>query len=337
MASTPLLIGFTVEQPAGTIRANIQVTCRNENTNQLKTDNTASDGKIIFNLGSTRDFSDGWNVGDRVSVFSLYRGFEQNFSLTIPAVGTTITVKDSAGTTVGSFIGGMGMSTGTFILAETAVIPALRYYTSQEFLDYFDLKTKDIDSENGISLLQLAKIGEMVELDIDTDCRTKFDDNNGSYYSSSTLEGGESPEYHDVKHSTQSLYFTKFVPINSVTTFEKNNNAEGSTPDWETLTEAATDIAIDNTTGRVKIIDSGELPEVGARHVRITYTFGRSSVPRDIKQLAILETGMRMLGAAFIKSRIDKFSDTEVGDLSHFNNYREKVLKKYKNHIFLFT
>ena len=49
MPSTPLLIGFAVHRPSGTIRADIQVTCRNENTNQSKTDFTASDGKIIYN------------------------------------------------------------------------------------------------------------------------------------------------------------------------------------------------------------------------------------------------------------------------------------------------
>ena len=183
-----------------------------------------------------------------------------------------------------------------------------------------------------MDLLQLTRIGQGVEQEIDSMTNSKFDNNSGSYYSPSAVEGGESPEYHDVRHSTQSDYFTDFIPINSVTTFQKNNNGEGQSPDWETLTESDNDIAIDKNTGRIKIIDSGELPEVGARHVRITYTFGRSSVPQDIKELAIMMTGRKMVQAAFIKSRILKLDDTTTGDISEFTNFKTRIIKKYRNH-----
>lgn len=184
-------------------------------------------------------------------------------------------------------------------------------------------------------MLQLTRIGQGVEQEIDSETNSKFDNNSSSYYSPSAIEGGESPEYHDVRHFTQDDYFTKFIPINSVTTFEKNNNGQGQTPDWETLTEADNDIAIDNATGRIKIIDSGELPEVGARHVRITYTFGRSSAPQDIKELAIMMTGRKMVQAAFIKSRILKLEDTTTGDISEFTNFKKRIIRKYRNHSLL--
>ena len=214
-------------------------------------------------------------------------------------------------------------------------LPSLRYYTGQEFLDYYNLKSKDVDAENGIDLIQLTRIGQGVEQEIDSATNSKFDNNSGSYYSPSAIEGGESPEYHDVRYAAQSLYFVDFIPINSVTTFQKNNNGEGQEPDWETLTEANNDIAIDKNTGRIKIIDSGEIPEVGARHVRITYTFGRSTVPQDIKELAIMMTGRKMVQSAFIKSRILKLDDTTTGDISEFTNFKKRIIRKYRNHTLL--
>ena len=77
MASTPLLIGLTVRDSDGTDRANIQVTARNEATNQTQSLNTNTDAQVIFNLGDTKAFSKGWNIGDKVSVFSLFQGTVQ--------------------------------------------------------------------------------------------------------------------------------------------------------------------------------------------------------------------------------------------------------------------
>ena len=245
-----------------------------------------------------------------------------------------ISVTDASGVAVGTFKGGFGII-GTLALVAVPSLPSLRYYTGQEFLDFYNLKTKDVDSENGIDMLQLTRIGQGVEQEIDSMTNTKFDNNSGSFYSPSAVEGGESPEYHDVRYAAQSLYFTKFIPINSVTTFEKNNNGEGQTTDFETLTEAANQITIDKITGRIKIIDSGELPEVGARHVRITYTFGRSTVPQDIKELAIMMTGRKMVQAAFMKSRILKLDDTTTGDISEFTNFKKRIIRKYRNHTLL--
>ncbi len=331
MVSSPLLIGLTVKV-SGTATANLNLTCTNEATAQSTTKTTASDGKTIFNLGSTVDFSKGWNVGDRVSVAAIYTSFEQKFSFTIPAATVEVAITDSAGVAVGTFIGGSGMPFGTLTLASAPSLPSLRYFTGQEFFDYYNFKTSDIDAENGISLIQLKLIGEQVEAEIDSLTNSKFDDNDGAFYSPSVMEGGGSPEFHDVRYATQSDYFTRFIPINSVTTFSKNNNGPGQSTDFETLTENDNDINIDKQTGRIKIIDSGELPEVGSRQVKITYTFGRSTVPLDIKQLAIMMTGRRMAQSAFIKSRIRELDDTTTGDISEFTNFKNRIIRKYKNH-----
>jgi len=126
MSSTPLLIGLKLEQPQGTLRADIQVSCTNETTSQTFTDETKSDGKTIFNLGSTKNFSKGWNVGDIINVTSLYKGFEQKFSFTIPATLISIVIKDASDVTVGSFIGGRGMDAGILVLVAKVAAPSLK-------------------------------------------------------------------------------------------------------------------------------------------------------------------------------------------------------------------
>ena len=316
---------------SGVATANLNATCRNENTNQSVIKTTVADGKLIFNLGSTVDFSNGWNVGDKVSVFSLYAGFEQKFSFTIPAALVTINIKDNSGADVGSFKGGFGMN-GFLDLVESPTSPSLRYFTIQEFLDHYELKTKEVDSENGIELLQLTRIGESVEQQIDSDTNTKFDNNNGSFYSSSAIEGGESPEYHDAKFAHDSISWLKFTPINELTTFEINQVASGGTPSWVTLTESNNEISVDKQTGRVQIINTSKLAAVGPRQKRATYTFGRSTTPTDIRLLAIIETGIKLMGAAFIARKAKKLSDVEFGDITNFDAFRARVIKKYRNH-----
>ena len=334
MASTPLQIGLRIQYPSGTNLANVNATVSNETTDQSTTKTTNSSGEVIFNLGSTVDFSKGWNIGNKISVVSLYTGFQQSFSFTIPAVGTTLDIKDDSNVSVGSFVGGIGMSNGTLVLVAVPSLPSIRYYTGQEFLDYFDLKTRDQDAEHGISLLQLAKVGEAIEHDIDSDCRTKFDDNNGAGYATTVFSDGESPEYHDAKRGNQAIFFTRYRPIYSMTTFAVDSVAEGGTPSWTTLTEAAYDIVVSKQTGRVKIIDSGSYPEIGAHKVRMTYTLGRSTTPKDIKMLAILETGMKLLGFNFIQNKLKDFGDEDMPDISYFKEFRERIINKYRNNNF---
>lgn len=330
MVSTPLNIGLKVKID-GTLTANINITVRNEATDQSTSKNSNASGDVIFNLGSTKDFSKGWNVGNKISVSAIYRVREQTFSFTIPTSGVDIVLTDRSGNNVGSFKGGFGLTEGNFQLESKPDIPSIRYFTTQEFLDYFNLKDINTDAENGVELLQLTRIGEEVEGEIDSLTNSKFDDNNGLFYSPSVMEGGESPEFHDVRFSSQRDYFTRFRPINSVTTFQKNNNGEGQSTDFETLTAANNDININKPTGRIRITDSGEIPEIGAGHVKITYTFGRGTTPQDIKQLAILMTARRMVQAAFIKSRILRLDETTTSDISEFTNFRDKIIRRYKN------
>lgn len=375
------------------------------------------------------------------------------------------------------------------VLVEVPTAPSLRYFTLQEFLDYFNLKEYSADSENGIKTQPIVLVGQSVELMIDNETRTKFDNNSGSYYSVAN-------EYHDARFERQNNYFLKSVPAIRMTKFEINQRDEGSEPVWENLvydqidamdattgwlasgdgsialnstpsqikegaaalnirktgtsgtgvtfsksfgtsydfasqrsvyvdffiadntklastdaitlrfgadssnyyeqtwdrgdvannawntfsftkddngvtvtgnpgtsslsyfaivvtadaaatTITGTDMRLDNLrlneenrinldtdTGRVRITDSDDYAGIGKRHIRATYTYGRSSVPNDIKLLCILWTGHLHLGASFLRARInDKGGPTEA-QLDWFENYKRMILNKYRSPFF---
>ncbi len=388
------------------------------------------------------------------------------------------------------------MRQGTMILVAVPSAPSLKFFTPQEWLDYYNMVDKNTDSENGVSINQIIRVGEMIESGIEADTNTRFDNNSGSFYSSSDMDDGEDPEYHDATFSHKNFYMLKFPPINNLITFEVNITSEGrlrqwrdlvfnqidaldATTGWSATTDGSvslnttpasvnegsgalnliksgatvaavtysktfssslkftdrevkvdyfisdsTDLAssdaielrygisssayysqkfdrnqinsnayttlgfrrddtdvtttgspdpdtlnyfaivvtavssgttisagdqrlddirinerdrinLDSKTGRVRITDPVDNPEEGARHARVNYNFGRSTVPNDIKQLAIIETGKHMIGSAFMRARINDKTDAVLGDLTAFDAFRTRVIRKYKNQPFL--
>ncbi len=306
MTSGPYNVPLLIQYPAGTALANINVTLRVESTNESKTLTTNSSGQVIFGLGNVSDFPKGWRVGDAISWVVTYTGFEAYGSYTIVSTPFPAT---------------------TVVLTAVPTAPTLRYFAAQEFLDYFSLKIYEDDAENGIKLQQLVKIGEMVEKDIDNDCNTIFDDNSGNYYSQS--------EYKDTDKYNKEYFLTK-RPISSITSLYTTANDEETAPDytnnttlWTSLTEG-TDFVVDTTTGRVLITNSTYLPPTRRWGLYAVYKYGRSSVPSDIKQLAIIDTGIKMGLTAVTKAKIGDKNATSTDFMDWFQNYRNKVINKYQ-------
>ena len=129
------VVGLRIQYPAGTNLANVNATLRNEATNESETLTSNSAGEVVWNVGN---LPSGFAIGDKITVFSLYQGFQQSFSFSIPASGDSITVRDNSNISVGTATGG-GLS-GILILVAVPIAPSLRYFTVQEFLDYYNLK-----------------------------------------------------------------------------------------------------------------------------------------------------------------------------------------------------
>ena len=440
--------------------ANLQTTLRQEATNESLTENTNANGEVVFNLDNLpSDFT----VGDKITVFTLYKGYQASVSHTITSGG------------------GVTLS---LTLAALPSAPSLRYYAPQDFLDYYRMKTYEEDTENGIRMQQLVKIGEMVEGGIDDDTGTKFDDNDGSYYT-------VTDEFLDAEKN-QSVFFLRNLPVRTLKTFYTNKADEDSNPNWDNLryisldncdtatnwsassdnsepsvainlvpnnanegvgsvyiaksgsndttltfertslsatnfndrdlkidlylddtddlassdavfirfgssssayfqkafdradladgwnslamnstdtdltvtgspditacdyfviilelVSAATtltsgdarlddlryeeqhDITLNADRGRVKINNKSDYPEEGVDQVKATYTYGRSTVPLDIKELAILETGLHLFGASFMRSKIRGTLDARHDFTAWFDSFRNRIIMKY--------
>ena len=90
-------------------------------------------------------------------------------------------------------------------------------------------------------------------------------------------------------------------------------------------------INLDAITGRIRITDSDNYSNRGTRHVRASYHYGYDTTPPEIKHLAILMTGMNMLGTAFMKARITGKGTANEPSLLWFNDYKEKIINEHKN------
>jgi len=308
--ASPYLINLKIQYPSGTNLANVNATVRVESTNESNTKTTNSAGEVSYNLGSTKEFSKGWQVGDVFSYVVLYQGFEAYGSKTILAQE--------------------GGFKKTVVLIAVVTAPSLKIFTVQDFLDILNVKTVEDDAENGIVAQRIVKTGNMVERQIENDTNFTFDNDNGSYY--------EQTEYIDTNKNTEVYHLSK-LPVNSITNLYTTQNEESATPDypnntaeWTSLTEN-TDFFVDKGNegdGRVMVVNASYVPITRKRGIYVVYRYGRTSVPADIKLLAILETGLRILGANVLKSWITDKTNATIPDLASFMEWRRKIIGSYK-------
>jgi hypothetical protein len=306
MAFSPYNIFLRIQYPSGTNLANVNVTLRNESTNESHTETTNSSGEVGFNIGDSGNFPSGWEVGDVISWVVMYSGYETSGS------HTTVATEG-------------GYTNTAVVLTAVPTAPSLRYFTPQEFLDYFNLDIYEDDSGKGIKMQQLVKIGQLVEADIDSDCNTIFDDNDGSGYSFT--------EYIDTDELNH-VYFIKNRPIYSITNLYTTQNDEESAPvyasgTWDSLTEN-THYYVDTTTGRLVITNSTYYPITRNNGIYVVGTYGRSTTPLSIKQLAMIDTAVMMGKAELAASKIHGKSANAEDFYSVYQNYRRGVISKYQ-------
>ena len=151
MAQFPYLIYGTVYQEDGsTVLASVRVVSRNERSNVTLSANTDANGQYQIDIAN---FTGGYNYWDVVTVFVIYTNLE-----------------DYEEHVVDSSLGG-----GSVDLTLVAV-PAsdkLRYFTVQDYLDFFHLTAGADDTP---LTNEIVNMGVMVETEIDRECSTRFSD-----------------------------------------------------------------------------------------------------------------------------------------------------------------
>lgn len=307
MPGSPFVLGITVYDTDGsTPKDGVTVLIRNENTNETQTETTNASGEVIFNLAN---FSSGWTVGDIISYFVFYAGYQASGSFTSTDTGGTTT---------------------TLTLIAVPDSASLRYFTVQEFLDTFELATYDSDNENGIKPQTVVKIGQGIETEIDQLTHRKWDDNGGSYHLVTQEYHNAEGDYskwpgNDPNISSQHIYFTKWSPIYSLTTFQVNLNSPNQSADWSTLTETDNQIAMKEGIGRIEITDSTDYPAAGKDQVRITYLVGMATTPSDIKRLAILMTARAFATQSIQRLNIEVTEARAIQEATLLRSYDEEI------------
>lgn len=148
-------------------------------------------------------------------------------------------------------------------------------------------------------------------------------------------------EYIDVKHDPQWDYYIAKRPIDRMVRFLVNRAEEGNAASWDELTEKDNELKIDFNTGRVRVADvtsatddlTSIFPTPGAQHVRATYIFGKTTVPRDIKKLAILMTSKDLMKSNMAKALFGGRSESRaVADsFGIWDTQIEMILSRYRN------
>ena len=85
-------------------------------------------------------------------------------------------------------------------------------------------------------------------------------------------------------------------------------------------------IDIDYNTGRVKILNSTNFADPGIQQIKSTYTYGLSSVPNDVRKLAILMTARDMMQMKVARAGIAGRDEFAPGSLTALDKQIESIL-----------
>ena len=248
----------------GSAIQNVRIYVRNERTNETINGDTNSDGETLLDAAN---LTSGVSTTDSLTIFTIYQNYEGSTTHTVTTGGADISL----------------------VLSTVPASDSLRYFTVQDYYDYVGYASTDSDIINSVDIV---KVGTDIEKEIDEITGRRYDDSN-------TV----TDEYHDMKNKYQRDFFMFKTPIQSVTSFSVNDASQGSEQSWrDIIVTNSWPIDTDNNTGRIRITDSADFPEVGTKQVKVTYTYGVTSVPRDIRRLAVMMTAKHFMMTAAMRS-----------------------------------
>ena len=152
MASFPYIIqGIVYDTDGTTTLSNVRVTARNERTSQTISQNTNASGEYQLDLAN---LSNGYSNGDIITIYVIFTNLEDFIE--------HIVVESEGGAT-----------SQNLTLVEVPASDQLRYFTVQDYYDFFHLTA---GAEDTPLTNEVVKVGVMVEEEIDRECSTRFSD-----------------------------------------------------------------------------------------------------------------------------------------------------------------
>lgn len=149
----------------------------------------------------------------------------------------------------------------------------------------------------------------------------------------STTVPSTSYEYHD--YDGGGIIRLKNKPVISIQSAEYNENPLGEDESWVALVEGKTatgNYVLYKDEGLLLLHanSTGNIPPAGIQNIRLTYTYGYSTVPARIKRLSTLLAAKRYIQSVANKTGSEEGGSVSVGTISVSdpNNYVHEHLKR---------
>lgn len=194
------------------------------------------------------------------------------------------------------------------------------YCNEEEVLEQLEMSKDDSAAINTSMILRLIMARtEKINHEANTSFRTE------------TISSSDY-QYVDGRGKYKYWYFLGKAPIISITALQTTQTTPGSTATWNTLTEGRdNDFILDKEKGTVYIADTSYYPEAYPDALRWYGTWGRASVPEDVKDVIIKGVILDLARSTIYKSLI-KGTTYEIANntINEWEKDWKEIVNRYK-------
>ncbi|MCK9370465.1 carboxypeptidase-like regulatory domain-containing protein [Candidatus Dojkabacteria bacterium] len=298
----PYVISGTIFDTDGSTSVNgATVRARNETNNEIISTTSDSDGNYIVDCSN---FASGYLQTDVVTVYVIYSNLD--------ASGTITIANDE--------------HTKNLTLAVIADSSLINYCTVQDVYDELGLTSSDISAQIVIKKIQRAeaRINEKTRTTFTATTVTEYYDYNqyNSFRSAEQMDSiGWTIRSDHWNMNFNDMFRLNHYPVVSITGIWKAGAGANQADSWTALTEqtgSGGDFVYSPDGGWVKFITN--IPRFGKRAIKVTYTYGHSTVPKHIERLTILLATSDIIRAKASYATFASAMDISIESLSIRNN-----------------
>lgn len=300
------IYGIVYDTDGTTAVSSATVRARNETTNELITVTSESNGQYVLDAAN---FASGYLETDKVTIYVIYHNADGE---------GTISIADDE-------------HENDITLVEVTDSSLIYYCTVQDVYDDLEISETDITAQKVIKAIQRAeaRIEERTQTKFRSVTITEYQDFN-------QYTGVKSPEqlsyigytgrrdYWNINYNNK--FKLNYCPVISITSLYKNTAAASLTDSWTLLTEqsgSGGDFEVDLPTGWITFILN--VPRYGKRAIKVTYTYGYSSTPKNVSRLAIMLAIEDLIRNRAGSSQFINSQNITMGELSISNTSGQAV------------
>lgn len=140
-------------------------------------------------------------------------------------------------------------------------------------------------------------------------------------------------EYISVEDGTKDEYFLSNYPVTTISSMAVNvNSSDADTPDWESRGQGLGSDFIANSEdlkiGRFRWIDN--FPTIGKDRIKVIYTYGYTSTPYMVKELATLLAQKQLVQSAIYQTIFKGRDDSSPVRIDEVDKRIEELIRKLK-------